>query len=219
MRLSEKLKREAETIWEKIYNHPFVIELYKGTLPLEKFRFYVIQDYNYLIGMTKTFSILASRARDYELMREALEIAHIDATIEMENYKKLLDRIGLTLEEVLAAEPAPTNRAYMNHLITTCSLGSIGECLAAVLPCFWTYMEIPRIHGDLVRENRNEIYREWISAYESREYIELTHRLIDLFDKYGSSGEYERLKRAFITSSRYEWMFWDMSYRMEKWPV
>jgi thiaminase/transcriptional activator TenA len=27
------------------------------------------------------------------------------------------------------------------------------------------------------------------------------------------------LTRHFVTTSRYEWMFWDMGYRREGWPV
>ena len=29
----------------------------------------------------------------------------------------------------------------------------------------------------------------------------------------------EAMRRHFVTTSRYEWMFWDMGYRMERWPV
>jgi thiaminase/transcriptional activator TenA len=32
-------------------------------------------------------------------------------------------------------------------------------------------------------------------------------------------AERERIHRHFRTTSRYEWMFWDMGYRMESWPV
>ncbi len=219
MSVSEKLRHDAEKIWEKIFEHPFVVELYEGRLPLEKFKYYVIQDYNFLIGMTKAFSILASKAWNYELLKEALTLAYGDVTIEMDNYVELLDKLGLTLETVLRTEPAPTNTAYVNHVLVTCSLGSPMECLASILPCFWTYMEIPKVHKELIERNNNEIYREWIKTYTSKEYIELTTKLIKLFDKYGEGEEYERLKKAFITSSRYEWMFWDMSYKMEKWPV
>jgi len=217
--VSARLREDARGIWEKIFNHPFVVELYRGVLPLEKFKYYVVQDYNYLIGMARAFSILAAKAGDHVLLREALEVAHADATVELENYNKLLKKLGLSLEEVIAAEPAPTNTAYVNHILVTCLLGSPSECLAAILPCFWTYMEIPRVHEKLVKENKNELYREWIETYRSREYIELTNKLINLLEKHGTGEDYAKLKRAFVTSSRYEWMFWDMSYKLEKWPV
>ena len=32
-------------------------------------------------------------------------------------------------------------------------------------------------------------------------------------------AERDRVHRHFRTTSRYEWMFWDMGYRQEAWPV
>jgi thiaminase/transcriptional activator TenA len=32
-------------------------------------------------------------------------------------------------------------------------------------------------------------------------------------------AERRRLSDHFETTSRYEWMFWDMGYRQEAWPV
>ncbi|RLG84620.1 MAG: thiaminase II, partial [Thermoprotei archaeon] len=68
MALSDRLRREADTVWKALVNHPFVVELYRGTLPREKFVFYVLQDYNYLIGMMRALSIAAARSR-YEVAR------------------------------------------------------------------------------------------------------------------------------------------------------
>ena len=31
--------------------------------------------------------------------------------------------------------------------------------------------------------------------------------------------ERERAEKVFFQSSRYEYMFWDMAYKLEKWPV
>jgi thiaminase/transcriptional activator TenA len=31
--------------------------------------------------------------------------------------------------------------------------------------------------------------------------------------------ELEAMRYAFITSCRYEYLFWDMAYRQEQWPV
>ncbi len=31
--------------------------------------------------------------------------------------------------------------------------------------------------------------------------------------------EREAMHRRFVTTSRYEWMFWDMGYRREAWPL
>ncbi len=42
---SEQLRVEAEPIWRKIFDHPFLKEIKNGTPPLETFRYYLAQDY------------------------------------------------------------------------------------------------------------------------------------------------------------------------------
>ncbi|GAB6148489.1 thiaminase II [Stetteria hydrogenophila] len=218
MRLSESLRREADPIWRRIIEHPFVVELYTGSLDFERFKYYVIQDYNYLLAMVRVFSIIASKA-DLEVASKALEIARADATVELENYKRLLARIGLTLDEVVNAKPAPTNVGYMSYLISTASLGDALEGFVAVLPCFWSYLEIARVHEEKLARNNNEVYVEWAKAYLSSEYEKLVEDLIEVVDSLYTGAKYVRLKDIFLTSSRFEWMFWDMAYRMEAWPV
>lgn len=218
MSLSGELRRSAADVWDKIFGHPFVVELYTGTLPLEKFKFYVAQDYNFLVAMYRCFSLMAAKA-DYELARKALEVAHLEATTEMANYEKLLGELGLSLEEVLRAEPAPTNVAYTSFLNSVCALGTAEECLVAVLPCFWTYAEIAERHKDKLSGNRERLYVDWARVYLSEEYLRLVDELKALLDKRAGAVDPERAKVLFRTASRYEYMFWDMAYKMEEWPV
>ena len=217
-RLSEELRREAEGVWRRIINHPFVVELYEGRLPLEKFKYYVVQDYNYLVTMMRVFSIIASKA-DPDVAARALEIAWADATVEMENYKQLLARLGLRLEDVLRAEPAPTNVGYMSYMVATASLGAPLEGLVVTLPCFWTYQVIAEAHAGKLEGNPVDLYVDWARVYLSDEYAKVVETLRETVDSLYDGRGYEALKRIFLTASRYEWMFWDMAYRMEGWPV
>ena len=218
--LHEILYEDSLPIWVKIKQHPFVQELYRGTLPIEKYRYYVAQDYYFLVGMTRAFALLAGKAHDYELVRKALWLAYSDATIELENYEKHLGEIGLSLEQVRKTEPSPTTYAYVNHVIRTCLLGDELECLVSTLPCFWTYLWLPEQLEELIKNNENRVYLEWINVYRSQEYRDLTMELIEIIDKLGENrDDIERLKWIFRTSSRYEYTFWDMAYKMEMWPV
>jgi thiaminase/transcriptional activator TenA len=218
MSLTEVLRRSVGHIWEKIFNHPFVVELYLGTLPLEKFKYYVIQDYNYLITMYRCFSLIASKA-DYELARKALELAYIEATTEMANYERLLNKLGISFDEVVNTEPAPTNMAYMNFLISTCALRTPLEGLIALLPCFWSYAEIAERHKGKLISNKNELYVEWAKVYLSEDYLKLIKDLRDFIDKSAKSLDVESAKKLFRIASRYEYLFWDMAYRMESWYI
>lgn len=168
--------------------------------------------------MYRCFSLIASKA-DYKLARKALELAYIEATTEMANYEKLLNKLGMTLDEVVSIEPAPTNIAYMNYLISTCALKSPIHGMVALLPCFWSYGEIAEKHKDMLSRNKNELYVEWAKTYITNEYRELINELRGFIDEYGSLHDKEEFKKIFITASKYEYMFWNMSYVMETWPL
>jgi len=46
--------------------------------------------------------------------------------------------------------------------------------------------------------------------------------VIEVTDDLGpglGAAERDRVHRHFRATSRYEWMFWDMGYRKETWPV
>ena len=48
------------------------------------------------------------------------------------------------------------------------------------------------------------------------------HDVLALTDRVGaelSEAETARVREHFVTTSRYEWMFWDAGYRRESWPI
>lgn len=73
---TEELRSRADPIWQRIFAHPFVVELYAGSLPMEKFRYYLLQDYNYLVNFAKALSLAAARAPGVDLTKTALELAY-----------------------------------------------------------------------------------------------------------------------------------------------
>jgi thiaminase/transcriptional activator TenA len=216
-RISDRLRNDADSVWKEIFNHPFVVELYEGTLPLEKFKFYVLQDYNYLAADMKNLSILSSKAPSVEAMREMVEIAHLEATTEFKGYEEFLKRLGYTMEDAMGIDPAPTNISYSSFLLATSSLRTFWEGLAATLPCFWSYAEIADFHRDKLEENKNDLYSEWASVYFTEPYRDLIDRMKGLLDN--ANVEYEKLKEAFVIASKYEYLYWSMAYNMEKWPA
>lgn len=216
-RISERLRKDADPIWKEIFDHPFVIELYTGALPLEKFKFYVLQDYNYLAANIKNLSILSSKAESVEAMGEILEIAHLEATSEFKGYEEFLKKLGYTIEDALRVEPTQINISYTSFLLATSSLKTFWEGLAATLPCFWSYAEIAEVHEDKLTKNKNSLYYEWASVYSTEPYRDLVNKMKGLMDN--ADIEYEKLKEGFITASKYEYMYWDMAYNMEEWLI
>jgi thiaminase (transcriptional activator TenA) len=89
-----------------------------------------------------------------------------------------------------------------------------------VLPCYWIYWEVGK---ELLRRGSpNRRYQQWIDTYGAEEYGDVVRDVIAVADGLGPGlGPAERalVHRHFRTTSRYEWMFWDMGYRKEGWPV
>ena len=57
MSLFEKMTAATADIWSEYYVHPFVKGIEDGTLDKEKFRYYIKQDYLYLMEYTKVLEL------------------------------------------------------------------------------------------------------------------------------------------------------------------
>ncbi len=57
MPFSGQLKVQANKIWREIYAHPFLDELYAGTLPMDRFTYFILQDYLYLLDFAQVLCL------------------------------------------------------------------------------------------------------------------------------------------------------------------
>ncbi len=58
--------------------------------------------------------------------------------------------------------------------------------------------------------------------YSSPEFAEVGRWMrgkVDTWVKTAGKEEKRRMEEAFLISSRYEWMFWEMAWKEETWPV
>jgi thiaminase/transcriptional activator TenA len=219
---SQELRSEVKAIWERIFTHPFLVELSEGKLPISKFRFYIKQDHTYVREYNRFLGLAIAKASTLELMKWLMNLMVFGFTMELEMQKRLIRKIGLTQTEVSSTELAPTATAYISYLIQVASVGSIGEIVAAMAPCTLTFVEIGRRMVKSKGLDKEPVYKEWCSFYASPEAEEAERQFIELLDTLAEKATQEernRMKRHFVTASRYEYMFWDMAYRRESWPI
>jgi thiaminase/transcriptional activator TenA len=219
MNVSQRLRRDAAPVWEKIFRHPFVEEVYGGSLPMETFTFYILQDYHYLVDAIKNFCLIASRADTAENRRRILDIAHLEAVSELQGYEAFLKRLGRTLADAAAVEPIPANLSYRSFLLSAGCLKPFQESLTAVLPCFWTYSAMAEHHRARLEQNENPLYQEWAAVFLGADYRQLVTRLVDLVDDVTRNYPYAPLQEIFLTASRYEYLYWEAVYHRQTWPV
>ncbi|RSD29082.1 thiaminase II [Mesobacillus subterraneus] len=217
---TSQIRREADPIWQANFQHPFVKGIANGELSLESFRYYVLQDSYYLSHFARIQALGAAKAADlYTTSRMA---AHSQGTYEAELglHEKFIKQLGVTKEELDSFEPSPTAYAYTSHMYRVAADGSLGEIIAAILPCYWIYYEI----GQTLKGSTPgvPIYNEWIEAYGGEWFSELVNEQISRLDVLAagaSEQERKKMKQHFMISSQYEFLFWDMAYKLETWPV
>jgi len=212
---SEQLRVESAPIWNRIFRHPFLSEIRSGKLPVEKFRYFLIQDYLYLEGFGRAVALALSKAPS-----ESLEGLSRRVTTPMERplHRKLMPLAGVSLEEAARAKPSPTCLAYVNHLLRCATEGSLGVAASALLPCPWTY----HLLGEHVGRVEYPVYGPWSEIYAGgflEESVKAWRGFVDGSAEEASEEELEAMRRAFMVSSRYEYMFWDMAYGMEEWAT
>ena len=220
MTFSRQLRQEANPCWQASFAHPFVRGIADGSLPLDCFRHYVLNDSYYLTHFAEAQAIGAAKAGDLHTAARMAEHVQNTYNAELALHENFAKRLGITEEEKARFQPSPTAYAYTSHLLRVAYTGHFGDIIAAILPCYWLYWEI----GERLRGAQPEepIYREWIAAYGGDWFRELVREQIDRLDEWAervSERDRERMKRHFLISSRYELMFWEMAYRRESWPA
>jgi thiaminase (transcriptional activator TenA) len=219
---SETLWRKAEPIWRQTLHHPFVRGIGDGSLPVEQFKFYVRQDYVFLVEYSRVLGLATAKGADLAMMERFAELLHATLHTEMALHRRYAEKFGISRQQLEETQPAPTAVAYTRHLLHVAAMGGPGEIVASLFPCQWGYYEIGR---DLAKQGAPEaqpLYGEWIRTYVSPEYAALAQWIRSLLDRLGEDAgvrERGRMEEHFLLSARFEHAFWEMSWRMEDWPV
>lgn len=209
---STRVFEEIRPLLTRIFEHPFNAELAQGTLSRERFCGYMQQDSLYLVHFSRALAIAAGRSN--EPARNEILIASSQNALRVE--RALHEHYFMEYGIPDRAEINPACLGYTSFILATAALGSLGEAVAALLPCFWIYREVGnRIKATAASPNP---YEKWIATYSDAEFSVRVDRFIELVDALAAeAGEAERLrmKDRFMTASYFEYYFWDNAYRMK----
>jgi thiaminase/transcriptional activator TenA len=220
MTLSATLWSPIQPVYDAILEHPFVTGLTDGSLPRPSFEFYAVQDALYLREFARALSIAAARAPNDDWIIMFNEHAAGALKVERALHESFFKDFGLTPAAVAATPLAPTNVAYTSYLLAVAYGAPYHETVAALLPCYWIYWEVGK---ELERMGSPDpLYGRWIGTYASEEFGGVVRAVLEAADRIAEgcqARERQAMEHHFVTTSRYEWMFWEMGYRREAWPL
>ena len=218
--MTERLLSSVQEIWAGYHTHPFVMGIGDGSLDQEKFRYYMIQDYLYLIDYTRVFAVGVAKAKDLSVMKLFAASTHTILDGEMDIHRTYMKRLGISLDEAENTPVALDNRSYTSYMLRASYEGGEAQVMAAILSCALSYEAIAK---EILKKNpeadRHPFYGEWVSGYASAEYHMENERLTSLMNRLTADytpAQIERLIDIFTACSRYEMSFWDMAWEMRR---
>jgi thiaminase/transcriptional activator TenA len=216
--LAAELRTAAAGVWEAQHAHPFVRGIGDGSLEEARFRFYVRQDYRFLVDYGRLLALGAARAPRVAEMRRFAGLSQAVLETEMALHVGFAERWGITAEALEAEAEAPATAAYTNFLLRTAALGDYAELVAALLPCVWGYAEIGARLAEAGMPDHAG-YTAWIAVYADPEFQALAAWARELTEAAGGDagpGARERMHAAFVASSEHELAFWEAAWRYEE---
>ena len=205
-------------LWDAYLDHPFVQGIADGTLDQDKFRFYMIQDYLYLVDYARVFALGVAKAKDMESMRLFAGYVKQIMDGEMDIHRGYMARLGIRLEDAEQAKAALDNRSYTAYMLQVGYEEGAPEIAVSILSCALSYEHIARRILELhPGADRHPFYGEWVDGYACPEYHEANQELIRLTERLCAGmneTQLAHLEDIFETCSRYEMSFWDMAWEM-----
>jgi len=219
MSFSRSLKEKAGRVWEDGYNHPFVQEIGAGTLDREKFKFYLQQDYLYLLQYAKVFATAAIKSDTEELMTRFSAIQYSILANEMDLHREYMGKFGIKPEDAAGAKASLYNRTYTANMLAIGHTGGLAEVIATVFPCAWTYSDwARRLKAQYAEKLEGNFYRSWIEKYAGDDFensFGWFYGALDGLVANMTDAQRRKIEDIFTSSVEFEYLFWDMSYKRQ----
>ena len=129
--------------------HPFLVAMVDGTLDMESFRYYVVQDALYLADFADCLRRLASGADNVNDSKRLEAFANGAEEAEMELHNSFFTEWNISAEGV---DQMPNSLLYTSYMKRIVATRCHAEGLAVLLPCFWVYMHVGKCMLNLREE-------------------------------------------------------------------
>jgi thiaminase/transcriptional activator TenA len=225
---ADEVRASAADAWRIYVEHPFFAAIADGSITFEQLRFWLEQDLPYLADYEFVRERIVARVQaDRAFAALAPSIATPDwvdvaGKAEVGFEQELLEMIGAGQQVIRRFDARPAREGYMNHIVRAGYEGTLGEMVAALLPCEWGFTEMAaRLEIDRVDDLHPALDR-WIAYYTSDEQRQNTDASVALLERVGELAaveERERIKKTFLLSVRHQIAVLDAAWKtLDPWP-
>ena len=148
------------------------------------------------------------------------EHARDTLVVERALHESFLPEWGLTEEDVYRTAPSQTTLLYTSYLLRIAYDRPFFEGIGAFLPCYWIYWSVGK---ELERlGSPNALFQRWIDTYSGEEFEAIVEQVLEVTNSV-ASGLTDIQKSSmlghFVTTSKMEYLFWDMGFKRKNWDI
>ncbi|SMN20077.1 similar to Saccharomyces cerevisiae YOL055C THI20 Multifunctional protein with hydroxymethylpyrimidine phosphate (HMP-P) kinase and thiaminase activities [Maudiozyma saulgeensis] len=199
--------------WESYVNHDFVRQIANGTLDINKFRFFIEQDYSYLVDYGRVHCIAGSKSPELDNMEEELVIVGRIREEMAQHEKRLKEFFGVTDNSYFKnIKRGPALNNYSRYFNDVAKRGSWEELVAALTPCMMGYGVAALKYKGKITAKKGSLYEEWIDIYSCSNYedgMKIGQNLLNRIARTSTPAQIERLARIYGEVCALETEFWD----------
>ncbi|CAG8425233.1 unnamed protein product [Penicillium salamii] len=204
---------DVQRVWQDFTHHDFVKGMGRGTLPLQRFKAYLVQDYLYLVQFARSNALASYKAKTMDSIAASAQIVlHIQR--EMALHIEYCTSFGLSKQEMEDTPETIACTAYSRYIL---DVGQSEDWLAlqmALAPCLIGYGAIAkRLHADAGTLRQGNQYWKWIENYVADDYteaVQLGSALLEKHMQLVSPSRMDELIKIFVRATELEIRFWDM---------
>ena len=219
MTLTQELRHQHRNLWHRMVTHPFVVELGDGTLPVEKFRAYFLQDYVFVHDLVTMTALGLAKAPTF--LAAGLLNQFLTGILNPENdlFVRAFKELGVSEAAYTAASATPVTQAFGDFLVRTGLEGSFEDIVTVLYVTEGTYLDWGTRLLEAGKNPSQAIYRAWITLHGPQVLGAFVAALDQHLDSAELGSHRPRIERIFHTTLRYEYLFWEGAYHGNAhWP-
>lgn len=202
---------------------PHMQDILRGSIPLERFRFQIRHNYQYLIEYARCWAIGFAKCTNFEDLEAWYKIQASTMDTVVMNREFWAQQLEITMQELDATIMAPGKRSYTSHELARAWEGDLAACLMALFPCNILYRFFGEHMLPQCKLDKENMHYKWFEFYVLPPYVEKCNNEIAMVNRLCaevSEARRKELLEIFAISCNYEILQWqDMYYKMETWPL
>lgn len=203
--------------WQDYVNHAFVQQLIQGSLPQAAFRYYLEQDYLFLLQYSRALGLAVYKSDNLADLRQSQQALHYLLNEEIELHIQYCAHFGISPQQLEQLPEDFATIAYSRYVLDCGQSGTLADLHTAIAPCILGYAEI----GNNARHKStgNNPYQSWIDMYASDSCQNAALATQTSLNRLLAKADSEKAQHIFNTAVRMEIAFWDMGLQAANPPL